>query len=130
MEVEMGVEIMVPLGLFAMVVAIVFIAINGGTQKRKAALSTVEEAIRAGQQVTPELVRALGMPRKDRNGDLKSGGILLAVAAALVVFGLMGSGIDGDEDMRTIFAGIAALPGFIGLVLIGFGLMGPKKDVE
>jgi len=130
MEVEMGVGIMVPLGLFAMVVAIVFIAINGGTQKRKAALSTVEEAIRAGQQVTPELVRALGMPRKDRNGDLKSGGILLAVAAALVVFGLMGSGIDGDEDMRTIFAGIAAFPGFIGLVLIGFGLMGPKKDVE
>jgi hypothetical protein len=131
MEVEMGVEIMVPLGMFAMVVAIVFIAINGGTQKRKAALSTVEEAIRAGQQVTPELVRALGMPRKDRGGDLKSGAILLAVAAAFVALGWTISGIEEDAaEAFRVMAGIAAFPGFIGLVLIGFGLMGSKKDAE
>ncbi len=127
----MGVEIMVPLGLFAMVVAIVFISINGGTQKRKAALSTVEEAIKAGQQLTPELVRALGMPHKDRGGDLKSGAILLAVAIAFVFLGWTISGVEEDaaEAVR-IMAGIAAFPGFIGLVLIGFGLTGSKKDAE
>ncbi|WP_417481546.1 DUF6249 domain-containing protein [Maricaulis sp.] len=125
----MGVEIMVPLGMFAMVVAIVFIAINGGTQKRKAALSTVEEAIRAGQQVTPELVRALGMPRKDSNGDLKSGAILLAVAVAFIVLGYTISGVDDDaQEAFTVLTGIAAFPGFIGLVLMGFGLFGSKKD--
>ena len=127
----MGVEIMVPLGLFAMVVAIVFISINSGTQKRKAALKTVEEAIRAGQQLTPELVRALGMPRKDHNGDLKGGAILLAVAAALLALGGMISGLDEDaHEVMTVMAGIAAFPGFIGLVLIGFGLLGNKKDAE
>ncbi|WP_339745718.1 DUF6249 domain-containing protein [uncultured Maricaulis sp.] len=127
----MGVEIMVPLGLFAMVVAIVFISINGGTQKRKAALTTVEEAIRAGQQLTPELVRSLGMPHKDRGGDLKSGAILLAVAIAFVVLGWTISGVEEDaaEAVR-IMGGIAAFPGFIGLVLIGFGLMGSKKDAD
>ena len=127
----MGPEILVPMTVFGSVVAIVFIAINGGTQKRKAALQTVEEAIRAGQQVTPELVRALGMPRKDCNGDLKGGAILLAVAAALVVLGMMISGIDQDAaEAMTVMTGIAAFPGFIGLVLIGFGLLGNKKDAE
>ncbi len=127
----MGPEILVPLTVFGAIVAIVFIAINGGTQKRKAALQTVEEAIRAGQQVTPELVRALGMPRKDRGGDLKSGAILLAVALAFVVLGWTISGVEEDaEEAFRIMGGIAAFPGFIGLVLIGFGLMGSKPDAE
>ena len=127
----MGPEILAPLTVFGSVVLIVFIAINGSTQKRKAALRTVEEAIRAGQQVTPELVRALGMPRKDRNGDLKGGAILLAVAAALIVLGMMVSGLDEDAaEAMTVMSGIAAFPGFIGLVLVGFGLLGNKKDAE
>ena len=127
----MGPEILVPLTVFGSIVAIVFIAINGGTQKRKAALNTVEEAIRAGQQLTPELVRSLGMPHKDRGGDLKSGAILLAVAVAFVVLGWTISGIDDDaQEAFRVMVGIAAFPGFIGLVLIGFGLMGSKKDTE
>jgi hypothetical protein len=131
MEVDMGPEILVPLTVFGSIVAIVFIAINGGTQKRKAALKTVEEAIRAGQQVTPELVRALGMPHKDSNGDLKAGSILLAVAVAFVVLGWTLSGLDEDmQEALRVMAGIAAFPGFIGLVLIGFGLLGPKKTIE
>tara|TARA_R110000868_G_scaffold26347_2_gene101508 strand:+ start:2053 stop:2448 length:396 start_codon:yes stop_codon:yes gene_type:complete len=131
MEIDMGPEILAPLTVFGSVVLIVFIAINGSTQKRKAALRTVEEAIRAGQQVTPELVRALGMPRKDRNGDLKGGAILLAVAAALIVLGMMVSGLDEDAaEAMTVMSGIAAFPGFIGLVLVGFGLLGNKKDAE
>jgi hypothetical protein len=131
MEIDMGPEILAPLTVFGSVVLIVFIAINGSTQKRKAALRTVEEAIRAGQQVTPELVRALGMPRKDRNRDLKGGAILLAVAAALIVLGMMVSGLDEDTaEAMTVMSAIAAFPGFIGLVLVGFGLLGNKKDAE
>ena len=127
----MGVEIVAPLGLFTMIVLIVFIAVNGSAQKRKAALNTVDEAIRAGQQLTPELVRALGMPRKERGSDLKSGAILLAVALAFVVLGWPTAAVDADaEEAFRIMAGLAAFPGFIGLVLIGFGLTGSKPDAE
>jgi hypothetical protein len=127
----MGVDIVAPLGLFAMVVLIVFFSINGATQKRKAILNTVEEAIRAGQDMTPEKIAALGMPPKKGDGDLKSGAILLAVAAALMVFGWMVSSMDHDaEEAQMVFTGIAAFPGFIGVVLLGFGFANSKNKSE
>ena len=112
-----------------MVAAIVFFAVNGATQRRKATLATIEEAIRGGQQVTPEMVKALGMPKKDTGGDLKSGAILIAVALALVVLGQVISAVEpgGDADEAAyIFLGFAAFPGFIGLVLLAFGFFGNK----
>lgn len=124
----MGVEVLVPTGLFAMVVLIVFIAVNGGIQKRKAILATVQEAIRAGQQMTPETIRALGMPQKNSNGDLKSGGILIAVALAMIVFGWTIGTMAGEEEAFQVFLGMSAFPGFIGFVLLGFGLLGNKKS--
>lgn len=119
---------LVALAPFIMVLGIVWVAVNGGTQKRKAALSTIEEAIRAGQTMTPDTIRALGMPRKDSNGDLKSGLILIAVAAALVVLGWTVGTVGGEDEAAFIMPAIAAFPGFIGLVLVGFGLMGRKKE--
>ena len=101
----MGVEVLVPTGLFAMVVLIVFIAVNGGIQKRKAILATVQEAIRAGQQMTPETIRALGM----------------------IVFGWTVGTMGGEDEAFQVFVGMSAFPGFIGFVLLGFGLLGNKK---
>jgi len=129
----MGVEIAVPLSLFLMVVLIVFVAVNGSVQKRRATLKTIEEAIRNGQQMTPDLIRALGMPRKNAGGDVKSGAILIAVALALIVFGWMVSAIDGGSEAyeaQMVFLGFAAFPGFIGVVLMGFGLLSKNKPEE
>lgn len=120
---------LVAMSPFIMVVAIVWIAFNASTSRRKATLGVIEQAIRGGQEMTPETIRALGMPRKDSNGDLKAGLILLAVAAALVVLGVMIGTVEGDEEAFFIMPAIAAFPGFIGLVLVGFGVMsGKKKD--
>ena len=123
-------DILVPLGLFAMVVAIVAINVAGSASRRKAVLSTVQEAIRSGQQLTPETIKALGVQEKPKGGDLKAGSILIAVAAALVVLGLSISGIDDDVEIVSIMAAIAAFPGFIGIVLILFGLFANKKQDE
>ncbi|MBO6728280.1 MAG: hypothetical protein JJ884_10320 [Maricaulis sp.] len=121
---------LVAMSPFLMVVAIVWIAFNANTQRRKATLSTIEEAIRGGQQMTPETIKALGMPAKSNaNGDLKSGMILMAVAAAILFLGWATESFWGDGFLA-IMTAVASFPGFIGLVLIGFGLMGRKKEQE
>ena len=119
---------LVSLAPFIMVLGIVWVAVNAGTQKRKSTLNTIETAIQAGQTLDPDTIRALGMPRKDRNGDLKAGLILIAVAAAFVVLGWTIGLIEGDDEAMYIMPAVASFPGFIGMVLVGFGLMGRKKE--
>ncbi|MFS2317947.1 DUF6249 domain-containing protein [Maricaulis sp. D1M11] len=124
----MEVEILVPLGLFTMIVLIVWISVRNGSERRKATLNVIESAIRQGQTMTPETIKALGMPRKDGRGDLKAGLILVAVAAAFATLGMTIGAVEGDNEAVPIMLSIAAFPGFIGLVLIGFGLTGKKSS--
>jgi hypothetical protein len=119
---------MVAMSPFLMVAAIVYFSISGGTKRRAAVLKTVEEAIKAGQQLTPASIRALGA-KKDTGSDMKTGAILMAVAAAIVVFGWAMTGMD-DDFPQSVFNGIAAFPGFIGLVLLGFGFTAKKETPE
>ena len=94
---------LVAMSPFLMVVAIVWIAFNSHTQRRKATLSTIEEAIRGGQQMTPDTIKALGMPQKpNSNGDLKAGLILIAVAAAFITLGWAIGNMEGDDEAMFI----------------------------
>ncbi|MHA6288345.1 DUF6249 domain-containing protein [Maricaulis sp. CAU 1757] len=120
---------LVSLAPFLMVVAIVWIAVFNAAKTRQKTLGVVEEAIRSGQPLTPETVRALGMPRKDSRGDLKAGAILIAVAVAFICLGFAISAVEGDPEPLYIMPAVAAFPGFIGLVLVAFGLTG-KKDKD
>ena len=121
-------DILIPISLFLMIVGIVWISVNASSQKRKATLKVVEEAIRSGQTLTPDTVKALGMPKNDGNGDLKAGSILVAVALAFILLGFAISGVEGDPEVMYIMPAVAAFPGLIGLVLIGFGLMSKKNN--
>ncbi len=116
----MGFEILVPLAPFVMVIAIVWFASQAKAKSNVAIQKTVQKAIEKGVELTPETVKALGVqPDRNPHRDLRTGLILIAVALGLVV---MGTGIgyaDGDEEIMPIFAGIAAIPGFIGLALLG-----------
>ncbi|MGY6627935.1 MAG: DUF6249 domain-containing protein [Oceanicaulis sp.] len=120
-------EELVPLAPFIMVVLIVATVFFFSSRNRREVLETVREAIRNGQTLDPETIKALGMPQnKPGNGDLKAGLILIAVAMALIVLGwVIGSTADmpsGAPDPLLMMAGMAAFPGFIGLVLTGFGV--------
>ena len=125
-------DILIPLGLFGMVVAIVALNVAGAASRRKAVLETVREAVRSGQELTPETIRALGVEEKPKGGDLKAGAILIAVAGALVILGRAISTLDGGStEVTTIMSAVAAFPGLIGAVLILFGLAGvltKKRD--
>ncbi|MAP48647.1 MAG: hypothetical protein CMH90_04110 [Oceanicaulis sp.] len=123
-------EVLIPLGLFTMVVAIVALNVIGSASRRKAVLETVREAVRSGQQLSPETIKALGVQEKPKGGDLKAGAILIAIAAALIVLGVAIGTVEGDNQVVTIMVAVSAFPGFIGVVLMLFGLFSRKKDQD
>ncbi len=122
-------ELLIPLAPFIMVVLIVGTVFYFNSKNKRAILETVREASRNGQQLDAETIKALGMPdKKSEGGDIKAGAILIAVALAFVVLGLSIGGIDEDAaEAVPVLTAIAAFPGFIGLVLLAFGLANARK---
>lgn len=128
-------DVLVPVAFFMTGVMIVLIAVGAAVINRHNLHLTVREALRHGQTLDADAIKALGAPRpKSRAADLKSGLILVAVAAGFIVMGLLfdqtiSTGPNGPSLVH-IFAGIAAIPGFIGLVLAGFGLVQARRPGE
>lgn len=123
-------SILIPLAPFVMVIAIVFTVFYFNSKNRRAILETVREASRNGQALDPETVKALGMPTQKREGgDLKAGFILIAIACSLIVLGVS-IGLTDPEDAQEavpIMVAVASFPGFIGAVLVLFGLAGAAR---
>jgi len=71
---------------------------------------TIRTALEKGQELSPEVIKQM-TPKKGKSHNLKVGLIWIAVALGMVVFGL---GIP-DEEATRIFAGMSAMPFFIGL---------------
>lgn len=123
----MNEDIVVPIAFFVTGVMVVLISVGAAVIHRFNLHETVRVALRQGQPLDAEAIKALGAPRrKNGKNDLKSGLILIAVALGFVVFGVLLGGTvnveDGDPSLARIFAGIAAIPAFIGVVLTGFGI--------
>jgi len=126
-------SVLIPLAPFLMAVFIVGIIFYFNSKNRRAVLETVREASRNGQQLDPDTIRALGMPQKSNsNGDLKAGAILIAIAAGFLTLGWSISMIDTGEAAEAfpIMAAVASFPGFIGIVLVLFGLTKKKADAD
>ncbi|MFP4518669.1 MAG: hypothetical protein ACLFQ5_04360 [Oceanicaulis sp.] len=123
-------DILVPLGVFTMVAAIVGFNVWGSAAKRKQVMETVRDAIRSGQTLDAETIKALGAQEKPKGGDLKTGLILMAVAAGFVALGAAISSAEmADEPgVFLIMAAVGSFPGFIGVVLVLFGLFNRKRD--
>jgi hypothetical protein len=119
----MGPEIAAPLTVFGAVVAIVWVAMAYGSRNRGSFYETVRAAIERGTELTPETVRALGAPRSSQYSDIKWGLIWIAVAAACFTFGWSVSAFEPDEDVFRAFLGIGSFPLFVGLALLGYGVV-------
>ena len=81
---------------------------------RKDMQETIRTALDKGQELSPEVIEQLSGPKKGRAHNLKVGIIWIAVALGLVAFGF---GIPDDEATH-VFAGMSALPFFIGLAYV------------
>jgi hypothetical protein len=112
----MGVEILVPLGAFTMIVAIVLAAVWGGVQSKREINETLRRAIDSGQQLSAETLSALQKPERPASQDLRSGVILTALGLG---FGLcaavFGNGDFGEDGAGRGFAIAAIIVGAIGI---------------
>ena len=126
--------ILVPIAFFAMIAAIVVLPRYFRARSKQQLMETLQAAYEKGQAVPPELIASLSAeprlaPRtaaERAHNDIRGGIITLAVALGLVMFGWALS-YEEDEAFY-IFAGIAAIPGFIGLALIALGLSGRSRS--
>jgi len=116
-------EVLVPLIVFGTMPVMIWI-IAAAKQKKNAELQkTVREAINQGKDLTPEVIRALGVKPRNPFGDLRWGVILIAGAFGFMGLGLGIQAIEPDENVFPIMAGVASFPGLIGLALIGLHFM-------
>jgi hypothetical protein len=112
----MGVEILVPLGSFVMIVAIVVAVVWGGVQSRKELNETLRRAIDSGQPLPPEAISALQKPERSPGQDMRSGVILTALAVGFLACSLVfGNGDFGDDGAGRGFAIAAIIVGSIGV---------------
>jgi Domain of unknown function (DUF6249) len=124
----MGPDVLAPITVFGSVVLIVWIVYHHGAKNRREVLETVRQAAQSGTQLTPDIIKALGMPQKKKGGDIRAGIILLAIAAAFMTLGLAIGSSEGDFEVLWIMSGVAAFPGFVGIALIVMGVMFADKS--
>jgi hypothetical protein len=125
-----GAEILIPLGFFAMIAAIVIVPNWLKSQERQKMQDTLRTALENGQQLSPDVIEAIntnikGPPSRAR--DFRTGAVWLALAGALVTIGAINGWHEGfDDDFAHFLFAFAAIPGFVGLVYVVFGFL--NKD--
>lgn len=77
---------------------------------------TVREALLRGSTLTPELLAGLDEPVQRRStGDDRIGIVLIAIALAMIGFGVL---MNSQDNLRAM-TGIALFPLFVGIALLG-----------
>jgi hypothetical protein len=124
-------EILVPLGFFAMIAAIVIVPRYLKSVERQKLQETLKASIEHGAPIPQEVVDAITYDRKppaSPQRDLRTGIIWLGVAVGFVA---LGSIISFEEpDALYPMLGVAAFPGFIGLAFIVIALFARGKGMD
>jgi len=121
----MGVEVLVPGFVFGSVALIFWIIFSTGVKRRNAELETVRSIVEKTGEASPELIEAIGKPRRIKNADLRKGLVLIAIAAA---FAGLGQLIPAGEEAAGPMMGVALFPGLVGLVYVLFHFMGGDRS--
>lgn len=124
-------DILVPLGLFTMIAALVIVPKYLQARERREMQATVRAAIEKGQPLPPELIEALTkevrLPKvSSAHRDMRIGVILLAVAGGVALTGVALGGINDNAMFGTVSG--AAIPGMIGLAFVILSFFNPNKN--
>lgn len=112
--------IFIPIGLFAMIVAVVWLFQHFGLKRRAEAFKTLRAAIEKGQPLTPEALAAMAR-MSSPIADLRRGIVFVAIAAGFAAFAtVIGYRATGEfaEFIRGLY-GVSVFPLFIGLAFLG-----------
>lgn len=94
---------------------VLFINQIGRIMRAYAMHKTVREALSRNSDLTPDLLDRIEQDKGMSFGDGRIGIVLVAIAAAIIVFGL----IEGDSNGIRESAEIAIFPLFVGAALLG-----------
>ena len=117
---------------FIALVIIVWLGLLYGSRRRREVQETIRAAIQSGQALTPETIAALGAEpnRRRKDLDIYWGVALIAVALACIAFGWAGETFAAGDNTLAVMAGVAALPGFLGIALLGLGVFRRRRGAE
>ena len=128
-------EILIPLGFFAFLTAIIIVPVIMRSRDRALLHETLRIAYEKGQPVPPEMIEMLQRDVRDRSGriarnsadrDLRRAVILIGVALGLVAMGFALGVTEGPEALYPVVAA-ATIPGFIGLGFLVLWFFGRNK---
>lgn len=114
------------IGFFGLIPLIVWIVHSYGTRRHAQALGTANKLIERGDQITKDILQALGTNPVTSRRDLKIGMILVAVAVSIIIIGRMIP--DDSGDVAQITLGVSSLPFLIGLVYLVFWFIARKEE--
>jgi hypothetical protein len=114
--------VMIVFGSMTAIVALaLFLPLYFRAQKRRTIYQTVELFSARNQAVPPEIMESLVGEKSVPANDLRRGVILLSIALALALLGLL------VDDARSPLIGVALFPGLIGVALIGLHFHATKR---
>ena len=123
-------DILIPIfgivGVFGMPVLIVWIIHYFESRNEKKFHQTLQELIKSGQELSPDILQSIPGYKKEKNGernDIRSGTITAGVGIGIVLFGQFGVA-------ETPLVGIGLLVLSIGLGILAYGIYNKDKKVN
>lgn len=120
-------EFLIPIAVMASFVVIVALVLSFQLRNKRLLMEAIRLCIEKNQAVDPLLVEAIARSARATGRDLRRGCILLAFAIASLIFGYT-FGVLTNPQVGAAAMGLAAFPGLLGLVFIGFGLFERKRS--
>lgn len=123
-------DILIPIfgivGVFGVPVFIVWIVHYFESRSEKKFHQTLQELIKSGQELSPDILQSIPGYKKEKNGernDIRSGTITAGVGIGIVLFGKFGVA-------ETPLIGIGLLVLSIGLGILAYGIYNKDKKVN